>query len=62
MDTRTAGRMGGKIGGRSRSPRKRKAVLANLAKANAALAAKRRRRSYEAAAYECVAEWVCTVL
>jgi hypothetical protein len=36
--------MGGKIGGRSRSPRKRKAVLANLAKANAARAAKRRGR------------------
>ncbi len=45
MDTRTAGRMGGKIGGRSRSPRKLKAVLDNLAKANAALAAKRRPRS-----------------
>jgi hypothetical protein len=37
--------MGGKIGGRSRSPRKLKAVLANLAKANVALAAKRRGRS-----------------
>lgn len=45
MDTRTAGRMGGKIGGRSRSSRKLKAVLDNLAKANAALAAKRRPRS-----------------
>jgi hypothetical protein len=42
MDTRAAGRMGGKIGGRSRSSRKLRAVLDNLAKANAALAAKRR--------------------
>lgn len=45
MDTRTAGRMGGKLGGKSRSPRKRRAVLANLAKANAARAAKRRARA-----------------
>lgn len=45
MDTRVAGRIGGKIGGRSRSPRKRRAVLLNLAKANAALAEKRRVRS-----------------
>jgi len=45
MDTRTAGRMGGKIGGRSRSRRKLRAVLNNLAKANAALASKRTPRS-----------------
>jgi len=41
VDTRTGGRMGGKIGGKSRSRRKRRAVLANLAKANAAKRKKR---------------------
>jgi hypothetical protein len=45
VDTRTAGRMGGKVGGKSRSRRKRRAVLANLVKANAARAAKRRTKS-----------------
>ncbi len=36
MDTRAAGRMGGKVGGRSKSRRKREAAVKNLAKANAA--------------------------
>lgn len=36
MDTRAAGRKGGKIGGKSKSKKKRAAALKNLVKANAA--------------------------
>ncbi len=36
MDTRTAGRMGGKIGGRSRSRWKLAAIMRNLKKAHVA--------------------------